>query len=366
MIFFFAILYSIFSTSIECSPTYTATNKIECKFNLKNNDQRDYSLLKWRTPLDGMTSDCLAATCNGKKLHYDGIYMKRSTPGPDQFLPVGAGETVSTTFDVSDSYDMTKAGTYSIKLDSYIEYAGSNVKGMNKRSNSGIQTKIVRLSSPAVNFQIVGRSSSKGTLGAKARSLERRNQLAGDGLSKGSLGDEVFQKRGQIPNAPRDPVVRRGSKAQRKATLKAHRAAFDHTKFAITDLQNNHERVKTWFGVGRVSDAIKVFKTMGEILGRDTMKYVFGGKYCDSATFGYTYHGTRKIILCKSYENAQTLSGFDSKLGILTHELSHALSHTEDKTYGQSACKKLAKKAPRLAVKNADNYEYFVESKESK
>ena len=321
-------------------------------------------MLKWRTPLDRMTSDCLAATCNGKKLHYDGIYMKRSSPGPDQFLPVGAGETVSTTFDVSDAYDMTKAGTYSIKLDSYIEYAVGNVKGMNERSNSGIQTKIVHLSSPTVSFQIIGRSSSKGTLGAKARSLERRRFR--DGLSKGLLGDGVFQKRGQIPNVPKGPVVKGSTKAQRKATKEAHRAAFDQMKFAITDLENNHERVKIWFGVGRVSDAINVFKTMGRILGRDTMKYVFGGKYCDSDTFGYTYQGTRKIFLCKSYENAQTLSGFDSKLGILTHELSHALSHTDDKTYGQSACKKLAKKAPRLAVKNADNYEYFVESRESK
>ena len=321
-------------------------------------------MLKWRTPLDGMTSDCLAATCNGKKLHYDGIYLKRSSPGPDQFLPVGAGETVSTTFDVSDAYDMTKAGTYSIKLDSYIEYAVGNVKGMNERSNSGIQTKIVHLSSPAVSFQIIGRSSSKGTLGAKARSLERRRFR--DGLSKGSLGDGVFQKRGQIPNAPKGPVVEGSTKAQREVTKEAHRAAFDQTKFAITDLENNHERVKTWFGVGRVSDAIKVFKTMGRILGRDRIKYVLGGKDCDSNTFGYTYQGTRKIFLCKRYESAQTQSGFDNKVGILTHELSHALSHTDDKIYGQSACKNLAQTAPRLAVKNADNYEYFVESKESK
>ncbi|KAL9964455.1 hypothetical protein ACROYT_G028100 [Oculina patagonica] len=354
---------TIFSASIECSPTYTSTDKIECKFHLNNNDQQDYSVLKWRTPLDKMTSDCLTASCNGTKLQYDGVYMKRSTPGPDQFLLVGAGETLSSTFDVSDAYDMTEAGMYSIKMDSNIEYTVGSVKGVSDPSKQ-IQTKIVGLSSPVVSFQVVGRSSSKRTLGQKARSLEKRNQFPADDLSKGSLEDGVFRKRGQSSSTPRDPVIRRGPKAQKKATKLAHRVAFDHMKSAIQDLQNNHDRVETWFGIGRVSNAIKVFKTMGEILGKDRIKYVFGGKYCDSDTFGYTFHGTRKIFLCKSYERAETLSGFDSKVGILTHELSHALTYTDDRVYGQSACKKLAKKSPHLAVKNADNYEYFVESKE--
>ena len=69
--------------------------------------------------------------------------------------------------------------------------------------------------------------------------------------------------------------------------------------------------------------------------------------------------------MCKPYEQAGTLSGFDNKMGILTHELSHALAHTDDMTYGQSACKELAEKEPHLAFNNADNYEYFVETKQN-
>ena len=315
-------------------------------------------MLKWGTPLEGMTSDCLTATCNGKTLHYDGVYMKRSSPGPDQFLPVGAGETLSSTFDVSDAYDMTKAGAYSLKVDSYIAYVVGSVKGMNEPAKLGIQTKIVHLTSPAVTFQIVGGRPSKGTLGQKARSLEKRHQF---GLSKGPFEDRDFRKRTQILT----PYVYRGSSYQTSQTKLAHLGAYSHVISAILDLHNNHQRVKTWFGTTHVSEAIKVFKTMGEILGKERITYVFGGSYCDRRTYAYTYQGTRKLYLCKLYEHAKTISGFDSKMGILTHELSHALAYTDDLTYGQSACKVLAREKPHLAVKNADNYEYYVETKQN-
>ncbi|KAJ7377758.1 hypothetical protein OS493_026894 [Desmophyllum pertusum] len=100
---------------------------------------------------------------------------RRMTPGPDQFLSIGAGETVSSTFDVSDAYDMTKAGAYSIAADLYLEYAVGSVKGMNVPGKPGIQKKITHLSSPAVRFQVARRGSFKRTLGQRARSLEREN-----------------------------------------------------------------------------------------------------------------------------------------------------------------------------------------------
>ena len=366
---FYDYFYSVFSASIECSPKYKTTDKIECKFHLKNNDQRKFSVLKWRTPLDGMTSDCLTATCNGEKLQYDGVYMKRSTPGPHHFLPVGAGETLSSTFDASDAYDMTKAGTYSIQLDSYVEYAVGSAKGMKEAVKVDTQTKTVHLSSPTVTFQIVGGTFSRGTLGQQARFFERRDQFARNRFPKESFRDGAFNKRGQSMNAPRDPIIKpkyknkkRVPKAQKEATRVAHRAAFQHMRSSIEELQNNEERAKTWFGLSHVRKAIDVFETMQKKVGKDKITYVFGGKYCDAGTFAYTFKGSRKIFLCKSYEQAETVSGFDNKMGILTHELSHAITGTDDIAYGQPGCKQLARKAPHKAVKNADNYEYFVES----
>lgn len=164
------------------------------------------------------------------------------------------------------------------------------------------------------------------------------------------------------PSAPVDPVVKGGTKAQRKATKDAHRVAYSVVKASIIDLKENQERAKTWFGIGYTDIAIGVFEQMEEIVKIDKITYVFGGKYCHQDTLAYTFIIREKFILCNGYEKAEKLSGFDSKMGILTQELSHALTRTDDKVFGVCKCKKLAKRAPDRAVKNADNYEYFPES----
>lgn len=41
---------------------------------------------------------------------------------------IPAGKTVSASFDVSAGYDMSEAGTYTLAVDTYIEYVESNKK----------------------------------------------------------------------------------------------------------------------------------------------------------------------------------------------------------------------------------------------
>ena len=153
----------IFSASIECLPTCQTAHKIECSFHLKNNGHRDYHVLKWRTPLDGITSDCLTVTHNGKKLEYDGILMKRSNPGPDQFLLIPARQTVSSTFDISAGYDTSECGTYSVAVDTYLEYVEGSVKGMNVPGQSGVHIKITHMSSPVEFFQVANKNPTRRT-----------------------------------------------------------------------------------------------------------------------------------------------------------------------------------------------------------
>ncbi len=201
------VLHRVFSASLECSPRYRTTEKIECQFHLKNEGQRDFSVLKWRTPLVQLTSDCLSVTRNGKEIPYDGISIKRSTPGPDQFLLVASGQTVSSTFEVSEGYDMSKAGTYSVAVDTYIEYAVGSVKGMNEPGKPGIPIKINHLSSPSVSFKVVGEKRGNGTIGQRARALEKEQ--------KSTLLVGKSHKRSDSLNVPLDPVVE-GNAAQKK------------------------------------------------------------------------------------------------------------------------------------------------------
>ena len=362
MFFLFCFL-SIFSAAIDCSTSYQTTHHIRCTFSLTNDGRRDYSVLKWRTPLDGLRSDCLAVTRNGKKIPYDGIYMKRSMPGPDQFLFLVPGQTVSSTFDVSEGYDMTKAGKYSIAVDTVLEYALGSVEGMNVVGKSGIQTNIAYLSSPVEVFYVTGNTHTKITTGQKARNLEKRKRFYEISFSRSMREQNITNiVREGFEEAPLNAVVKRCSEAQRRITKEVHLATYDYAKSAILELENNEDMATLWFGESHVSNAIKVFKKMVEILQKDTVIYIYGGKYCERDMFAYTFPGTRKIFLCKKYQKAPKLAKFDSKMGILTHELSHAICRTRDIVYGQSACKKLAKKASRRAVKNADNYEYFVET----
>jgi peptidyl-Lys metalloendopeptidase len=59
-------------------------------------------------------------------------------------------------------------------------------------------------------------------------------------------------------------------------------------------------------------------------------------------------------------------SGFDSKPGILVHEMTHftLVGGTGDAggRYGVAAARDRAKTDPALAIRTADNFEYFVES----
>ncbi|HKX84772.1 MAG TPA: M35 family metallo-endopeptidase, partial [Pyrinomonadaceae bacterium] len=68
------------------------------------------------------------------------------------------------------------------------------------------------------------------------------------------------------------------------------------------------------------------------------------------------------IYLCNAFWNAPA-QGTDSKAGTLVHEMSHftVVAGTDDHAYGQTACKKLAKR-PQKAIDNADSHEYFAEN----
>ena len=100
-----------------------------------------------------LNANSIWKTTINEKLQYDSIYLKRSAPGPDRYLHVKPGQTVSSIFEVSDAYDTTKAGLYSIAVDTNLEYvAGSLSEG------PLTQTKIEHVSSPAVSFEVVKES----------------------------------------------------------------------------------------------------------------------------------------------------------------------------------------------------------------
>lgn len=307
-------------------------------------------MLKWRTPLEGMSSNCLSVTRNGTKIPYDGISIKRSAPGPDEFVLVAAGQTISSKFDISEGYDMVIAGTYSIAVNTYIEYVVGSVKGMNEPGKPGIPIEISHLYSPTVSFQVFGRKGSIETLGQRARSLEREK--------KRTVPIRNFRKR----SFPRDPVVQ-GNDAQKAETKQIHRAAYNEIVAAISDVQNRVNRVYTWFGTPHLDYVFESYQLMYRDLIYETITYVFGDPNCQSNWYAFTYKGSTTIYLCYVYEVSPSFWGLDSKVGTIIHELAHSAAYVDDIAYGAYACKQLVNSDPAGAAMNADNYTYFVTSK---
>ena len=167
----------LFSASITCKSSYKSTEDVKCDFHLTNIGDRTFSVLKWNTPLNDEAPKGLAVTRDGKTLEYDGIFLrrKREDPGSRAFVTIAAGQTVSGTFNLSAGYNTAKPGTYTVAADIILEYTEGNVSNIHVVGNTGIPEKLDRISSPPVSFQVVGKSSSKRTLGEQARFVEGRN-----------------------------------------------------------------------------------------------------------------------------------------------------------------------------------------------
>ena len=165
-----------------------------------------------------------------------------------------------------------------------------------------------------------------------------------------------------------EPLCIGSDLAKANAALDEAKAALDKAVAAIdAGTASDLNRLLIWFGAKSSADA----KFVRE-------KLVTSRVYADGATFRcavntdvtigdvYAYVRPDKsfaIVLGAFFFNAPD-TGFNSKRGVLVHEVSHFIlaGATKDTVYGVAEAKKLAKASPAAARNTADNYEYFVEA----
>jgi peptidyl-Lys metalloendopeptidase len=128
------------------------------------------------------------------------------------------------------------------------------------------------------------------------------------------------------------------------------------------------DRLQTWLGVRSSAESESVRSV-----------YVRAQAFMDALVFLCSVKTDLKIGDVYAYVNPQeafviTLGpyffsapnrGFNSKLGVIVHEMTHFVlaGATKDRGgYGVSAAKKLAASNPRAAQASAENLEYFVEA----
>lgn len=157
------------------------------------------------------------------------------------------------------------------------------------------------------------------------------------------------------------------------ACLPAHRQVFTEAvatarrevdaALVILRDQPDHPEVQRWFGTAPREEVRHRLKLIAAwfIEQRIQRLECNDPPSCKDSRMAYAAAGRALLGLCPAFFRA-SMTGFDSRWGILVHEVSHLVAGTRDHAYGRRASMALAQSDPARAAENADNYEYFVET----
>ena len=330
-----------FLVSLRCSRQYCLGEKVVCKFFITNTHNVDYSVLKIGNPLEGMRCPYLSVSRDGIALPYDGMFAKRNTSSPLLYKVVEAGSTVSAEINLCNGYAINIRGDYSVQLKTKLVYH----TGPPGTPPEHIYEQTVHI---MATFRIYGVGTPRMTQGEFYR----------------QLSEDSRQKRANGGN-PLDPKFTRGTAQQRASTKRVHRASHLYISTAGTDIDQNRSHYVRWFGKvggGRLNKVKRNFSDMKSKLETTTYTYVFKDPNCEPGDYAFVFIGGTMIFLCDLYDDQVEISGVNTKLCTVVHELTHLVSNTDDIDYGTTSSLNLAKNRPNDAIRNADNYCYFTES----
>ena len=334
-----------FSAVVKCSEQYQSGESIYCQFDITNHHCVDYHVLKWHTPLEGMTSKYLSVTRDDRALPYDGMLVKWGNPSAREYLLIRAGTTVSSIIDISLAYAMNVTGLYTVQLKTNLKYH----RETHDTDFMNTQLHKQTLESTLATFQLIGGGAPKKTMGEHVR------QHASTSITKRNAGVGL----------PPDPRFVGGTAAERALTKEIHRTSYHYISAAEDDIDDNQAHYISWFGVvdaGRIQQVKQNFHDMQNSLEQEIYTYHFNDPRCIPNVYAFTFPDVQDIYLCDKYGHSENVLGVDTKLCTIVHELSHAVSHTEDHVDGRQDCLDLATNDPAMAISNGDNYCYFAET----
>jgi peptidyl-Lys metalloendopeptidase len=317
------------------------------RYTLSNSSYESLQVLRWQTPLDGIEHDMLEVTRDGKPVAYTGKLIKRAAPQPADYVVIKPGERLSVTFDPSGSYDMTQEGEYSIRY----------------------RTSLTDVMAGETKAVVI-----------VAREETESNSVAFfyEGLPQNSVKGVNCANKPCHPKCPPNPELCGGdpggdptvefvscSSTQQSKALTAVANATNISAASSSDLADGSSSYySTWFGVYKSRNYNKVKGNFNSIADSfETQIITINCTDADLGYYAYVYPGNPyEIYVCYYFFRAPNM-GRDSAAGTLVHEMSHfnVVAGTDDYVYGAAGAQNLAATNPRLAIKNADNYEYFAE-----
>ena len=326
------------SLDMACNKALSA---VACSFEFTNNANQDLYLLKRDTPLEGLYSDFVSVSLDGRPLKYEGIRKLRRTPTKDEFVLLKASESISASVQINGAFSIDTDGLYTVQYSRPIEYL--SVNEMSAMSIDWPRKSFVRES-----VQLYLEDTSL-LLKPKKEDvkIDYTVHLQACGSVSFSNGD-----------------------VQNNETLAAHNKLCGGCDKAKGKVGSGIGISTTWFGsysAGRTATAKGTYTDIKNGLTNNKgLKYYNNGPDCGGA-YAYVWSNDAKTVyLCKLYYDSQTScsTSKESKEGTLLHEWAHNLADRDDykdatgNYYGRSRCKTLASNNPDKAVTNADNYCY--------
>ena len=143
--------------SLELPVTSPVNEPVTLKFTLQNHSDKALYFLKWYTPLEGISGKIFRVERDGQLIPYEGILAMRATPTFESYIHLEPGDSVSAEVDLSNAYDFSQPGKYTIAFlspnISHIAYSEAEM------AKSVDDLYPVYISSNEVSVEIVEKSS---------------------------------------------------------------------------------------------------------------------------------------------------------------------------------------------------------------
>lgn len=312
------------------------------EFKITNNSAQQLKVPYWQLPGASGENNLFKVYFNGKPASYLGALVKRPAPTEADMVTFDAYETKTFSVDLSESYDLSKTGAYSVAFHSMLQGARTSKGGSLTDSNG----RMGQLRSAPLQLWV----DAKNTLSALKGGVGARGKPGSGGTLYNGV-TFVGCSSTQITGAYAGVVQARSYSENAKGYLNAGTVG---------------PRYTTWFGAytsTRYATAQQHFVAIDAAIDQS------GGQIkincgCNQNYYAYVYPTKPyEIFVCKAFWSAPT-AGTDSKGGTLIHETSHfnVVAGTDDVVYGQSGAKNLALTNPDGALNNADSHEYFAEN----
>lgn len=321
---------------------------------ITNTGSEAVKLLKYGTILDDKlpTRSFAITGKDGKAVPFTGVKLSVSLADVDEsaFTTLEAGQTVTTTHEVSSIYDFASVGTGAFTFTPVTDFVTVDSPAISSASAKHVEaghefSKIeTEVTSNTVTVEVTNDVAKRDLEGrepeAEAGTLQKRARTVCSNTSQASFISSSYSEAKSLASLSSSYVNSRG------------------TSDAL---------YRSYWGSNSASRVTSVFNGVAnENSSSRTLSCTDSYGVCGGGVIAYTVIATTNIYYCSIFFNevphsrlcsGTSVASRNVRGGTTLHEITHAVSGTDDVTYGCAADQALA---DSRKIVNADNYNCFA------